>query len=229
MPDLVEQIVDTVILINKGQVLAFDSLDKIQHMLKATQIKVNFLDPIDELTLKKIENLNEVQNLLQDNHSLLLSYDGSKNSAAAILDSLVKDFNLKREKIERIEGQTDDALRTAGLKIVSRGLLKELPKIGIDHDVQPNWDKLRVFTNEPRHLLRSTPPRSSDIITAQRLGILAVDNAMAGYTDVMISQWLTEYVLVPLKLVVLGRKRIPKEGIFWKSVIAKTGQPLNLK
>jgi len=137
-------------------------------------------------------------------------------------------FNKMRENTERIEGQTDDALRTAGLKIVSRGLLKELPKISIDHDVQPNWDKLRVFTNEPRHLLRSTPPRSSDIITAQRLGILAVDNAMAGYTDFMISQWLTEYVLVPLKLVILGRKRIPREGIFWKSVRAKTGQPLDM-
>jgi hypothetical protein len=59
---------------------------------------------------------------------------------------------------------------------------------------------------------------------AQRLGILAVDNALAGYTDFMISQWLTEFVLVPLKLVVLGRKRIPQGGMFWKSVLAKTGQ-----
>jgi len=39
---------------------------------------------------------------------------------------------------------------------------------------------------------------------------------------------LTEFVLVPLKLVVLGRKRIPKQGLFWKSVLAKTGQPSNL-
>ena len=76
--------------------------------------------------------------------------------------------------------------------------------------------------------MRAIPPRSMDIITAQRLGILAVDNALAGYTDFMVSQWLTEYVLVPLKLVILGRKRIPKEGIFWKSVLAKTGQPFEM-
>ena len=44
----------------------------------------------------------------------------------------------------------------------------------------------------------------------------------------MISQWLTEYVLVPLKLVVLGRKRIPREGIFWRTVLAKTGQPIDM-
>jgi 6-phosphofructokinase 1 len=141
----------------------------------------------------------------------------------------VRKFSTTRRLQERIEGQTDDSLRTAGLKIVSRGLHALLPKIKVDHNVQPDWDKLRVFTNEPRHLLRSTPPRSIDIITAQRLGILAVDNALAGYTDFMVSQWLTEYVLVPLKLVVLGRKRIPKEGIFWKSVLAKTGQPFDLE
>jgi hypothetical protein len=35
-------------------------------------------------------------------------------------------------------------------------------------------------------------------------------------------------VLVPLELVVLGRKRIPESGIFWKSVLAKTDQPANL-
>ena len=47
---------------------------------------------------------------------------------------------------------------------------------------------------------------------------------MAGYSDFMVSQWLTEFVLVPLRLVALGRKRIPDSGIFWKSVLAKTGQ-----
>jgi 6-phosphofructokinase len=83
--------------------------------------------------------------------------------------------------------------------------------------------KFRVFTNEPRHLLRAIQPSVSDVIFGHRLGILAVDNAMAGYTDFMVSQWLTEYVLVPLELVVLGRKRVPQEGIFWKSVLAKTG------
>jgi 6-phosphofructokinase len=139
----------------------------------------------------------------------------------------VVEFDGKRKSSKRIQGQTDDALRTAGLKIVSRGLAKSL-RPGQNLAGEPDWSKLRVFTNEPRHLLRATPPRSSDIITAQRLGILAVDNALAGYTDFMISQWLTEYVLVPLKLVVLGRKRIPREGIFWKSVIAKTGQPFEL-
>ena len=53
---------------------------------------------------------------------------------------------------------------------------------------------------------------------------MAVDMAMAGYTDCMVSQWLTEYVAVPLVLVILGIKDVPLKGIFWKTVIAKTVQ-----
>lgn len=134
---------------------------------------------------------------------------------------------------KRIAGQTNDHLRRGGLKIVMRALQMLLPEVSIDANytrgkVEPNWRALRVFANEPRHLLRAVPPSTSDVVMGQRLGILAVDNAMAGFTDFMISQWLTEFVLVPLRLVVLGRKRIPEEGIFLKQVLAKTGQNADL-
>jgi len=36
------------------------------------------------------------------------------------------------------------------------------------------------------------------------------------------------HILVPLPLVILGRKRVPPEGIFWMSVLAGTGQPADL-
>jgi 6-phosphofructokinase 1 len=126
----------------------------------------------------------------------------------------------------RIQGQTDDVLRRAGMRLVMQGLEAILHRRGTYRNVR--FDELRMLRNEPRHLVRAIPPSTSDIIMGQRLGTLAVDNAMAGYTDFMISQWLTEYVLVPLKLVVLGRKRIPEQGIFWQSVLAKTGQPADL-
>jgi len=142
----------------------------------------------------------------------------------------IYEFHRMRRQNRRIQGQTSDALRRAGLKIVSRGLqeLISLPDPKFGAFPQPDWEKLRIVTNEPRHVLRSIAPTCSDIIMGQRLGTLAVDNAMVGYTDFMISQWLTEFVLVPLPLVVLGRKRIPMGGMFWKSVLAKTGQPEDL-
>lgn len=136
----------------------------------------------------------------------------------------IEKFVHLRNQDARRPGQTSDHLRSAGLKIVSQGL-KKLLNVGAVVGSEP---KLRVVTNEPRHLLRALPPSCTDIIMGNRLGTLAVDNALAGYTDFMVSQWLTEYVLVPLELVVLGRKRIPGTGIFWKSVIAKTGQPADL-
>ena len=137
----------------------------------------------------------------------------------------IEKFVALREQNKRKPGQTSDELRRAGLKIVSKGLKKLLDEA---EDVSETEQKLRDVTNEPRHLLRALPPSCTDIIMGNRLGTLAVDNALAGYTDFMVSQWLTEYVLVPLELVVLGRKRIPETGIFWKSVIAKTGQPADL-
>jgi len=124
----------------------------------------------------------------------------------------------------RVNGKTPDPLRTGALKVVSRVLERSIREL----DPQSYWRAFQVFANEPRHLLRAIAPSSSDLIIGERLGALAVDCTMAGFTDFMISQWLTEYVMVPLRLVVLGRKRIPPQGMFWKSVRASTGQPANL-
>lgn len=121
--------------------------------------------------------------------------------------------------------ERNDYLRSAGLKIVKAGLKEYFKsKKNINNEKLIAWDRIRFFTNEPRHVLRAIRPSCSDVIFAQRLGTLAVDNALAGYTNFMISQWLTEYVLVPLPLVILGKKRIPTTGVFWKSVLSKTGQ-----
>ena len=127
----------------------------------------------------------------------------------------------------RVHGQTRDELRTGGLKIVARVLERDIQTPRAATQAVARYGeyagRFRVFTNEPRHLLRAIPPSVSDVVFGQRLGVLAVDNAMAGYTDFLVGQWMTEYVLVPLELVVLGRKRVPPDGIFWKSVLARTG------
>ena len=125
----------------------------------------------------------------------------------------------------RVAGQTPDELRTAGLNVMRAVLERDVRAMSQDDD--PYWASYRVLCNEPRHLIRAMPPSVADVIFAQRLGVLAVDNSMAGYTDFMISQWLTEYVLVPLDLVVLGRKRMP-HGFFWRAVLDNTQQPTRM-
>ena len=122
----------------------------------------------------------------------------------------------------RVIGQTPDRLRDAGLKIVSKVLESYIQvKLEVGNKY---WSQYRVFTNAPRHIIRSIEPSMNDVAYGIRLGTMAVDMAMAGYTDCMVSQWLTEYVAVPLVLVILGIKDVPLKGIFWKTVIAKTGQ-----
>jgi 6-phosphofructokinase 1 len=86
---------------------------------------------------------------------------------------------------------------------------------------------VKVFHNEPQHYIRSVPANAHDQIYCERLGALAVDNALAGFTDCMISKWLTEFVLVPMELVTSGQKSIPVHGMFWKQVVSTTGQPLS--
>lgn len=86
---------------------------------------------------------------------------------------------------------------------------------------------VQVFLNQPRHHIRAVPANAHDQIYCDRLGALAVDAALAGYTDCMVSQWLTEFVLVPLSLVEMGQKSIPVKGMFWKQVVSATGQPLS--
>lgn len=128
----------------------------------------------------------------------------------------------KYAELRRLVGPTPDELRSGALKVVSRVLQWEL------QHCSETWQDLGVLTNEPRHLIRAIPPSSSDIIFARRLAYLAVDGAMAGFRDFMISQWLTEYAMVPLSLVVLGRKRIPIDGAFYANARASTGQPSDL-
>jgi hypothetical protein len=54
---------------------------------------------------------------------------------------------------------------------------------------------------------------------------LAVDNALAGYTDFMVSSWLGHDVMVPLSLVTQGKKGLSIESSSWKQVASYTGQP----
>lgn len=88
-----------------------------------------------------------------------------------------------------------------------------------------------VFVSQPRHLIRAVSANSADQTHCKRLADMAVHSALAGFTDFMITQWLSEYVLVPLDTVLYPygdntpcKKAMPT-GIFWKTVQNSTGQP----
>ena len=87
--------------------------------------------------------------------------------------------------------------------------------------------RIDPFVNRPRHHIRAIAPNAADQTYCERLGALAVETALAGYTGCVVSNWLSEYVLVPLELAALGgrKKAIATGGMFWKQVVLSTGQP----
>jgi 6-phosphofructokinase 1 len=106
-----------------------------------------------------------------------------------------------------------------------KGLLVQLKNhLKAQRFTDTRGDEVGVFFNRPRHYIRASPANAQDKIYCEQLGALAVDSALAGYTDCMVSQWLTSYVLVPLELVANRHKRIPASSIFWKQVLNSTGQ-----
>jgi 6-phosphofructokinase 1 len=114
-----------------------------------------------------------------------------------------------------------------GTKLSNEAFVNQLKKHLENQIRDAHGDLLSVFINQPRHHIRAVAANAHDRVFCERLGALAVDNALAGYTDFMVSEWLTEFVLVPLSLVGDWKKGVDIRGMFWKQVISNTGQPLS--
>jgi 6-phosphofructokinase 1 len=138
--------------------------------------------------------------------------DERPHGVVVVAEGVAKILHAKNVKLAGVPIAKDD------LVVQLKDYLKDQVRDGADRNVE-------VFYNQPRHNIRAIPANAQDQIYCERLGALAVDNALAGYTDFMISQWLTEYVLVPLEIVQDRHKRIPTAGVFWKQVVNSTGQP----
>jgi 6-phosphofructokinase 1 len=51
---------------------------------------------------------------------------------------------------------------------------------------------------------------------------------MAGRTNMVVGFWNNTFTHVPIALAVSSRKKIDPQGRLWNSVVASTGQPLDL-
>jgi len=121
----------------------------------------------------------------------------------------------------------DKGVCLEGIKVRKDTFINQLTQLIEKKVVDAHGQRVPIFLNQPRHYIRSIPANAHDQIYCERLGALAVDSALAGFTNCMISQWLTEFVLVPMPLVTRGQKSIPVNGKFWKQVVSTTGQPLS--
>ncbi len=82
---------------------------------------------------------------------------------------------------------------------------------------------------DPSYMIRSAPANSNDSIYCTKLGTYAVHAAMAGKTEMIISLVHSNFVHIPIRLSVSGRKRIDPHHELWRDVTEATGQPLLLQ
>ncbi len=82
---------------------------------------------------------------------------------------------------------------------------------------------------DPSYMIRSAPANSNDSIFCTKLGAYAVHAAMAGKTGMIISLIHSNFVHIPIRLAVSGRKHIDPHQELWREVIEATGQPLLLQ
>ena len=82
---------------------------------------------------------------------------------------------------------------------------------------------------DPSYIIRSVPANSQDARLCDGYARNAVHAAMAGKTDLIIGDWYSVYVHVPISLATASRKKIDPESELWNAVIAATGQPQTWK
>jgi 6-phosphofructokinase 1 len=82
---------------------------------------------------------------------------------------------------------------------------------------------------DPSYMIRSAPANANDSIYCTKLGTYAVHAAMAGKTEMIISLIHSNFVHIPIRLAVSGRKRIDPHHELWRDVTEATGQPLLLQ
>ncbi len=78
---------------------------------------------------------------------------------------------------------------------------------------------------DPSYIIRSVPANPEDSVYCGILAEHAVHAAMSGKTRMIIGNWNSRFVHLPMDIVQYGRKRIDPKGALWQSVLLSTGQP----
>lgn len=78
---------------------------------------------------------------------------------------------------------------------------------------------------DPSYMIRSVPANADDAIFCDSLARNAVHAGMAGKTGITVGYVNSEFVHIPIEMVIKGRKQVDPGGNLWSAVLASTGQP----
>jgi 6-phosphofructokinase 1 len=82
---------------------------------------------------------------------------------------------------------------------------------------------------DPSYVIRSVRANAHDAVFCLLLGHNAVHAAMSGLTDMVVGDWKHTFTHVPIPAAVSARKKVDPKGPLWRSVLAATGQPADLR
>jgi ABC-2 type transport system ATP-binding protein len=83
-----------VALLDKGKLLAYDSIDNLEVIFKARKIHVELLQPLDLSQIDKIRRIEKVRMVAAEDKGLTISFDGAEAEQAQLLTMLVKEMSL---------------------------------------------------------------------------------------------------------------------------------------
>ncbi|MDI6905777.1 MAG: DUF4162 domain-containing protein [Candidatus Bathyarchaeia archaeon] len=96
-------------LIDRGKLLAYDSIENLENVFKAKKIYVELLRPLEPKQIGKIEKLKNVRAISTEEKRLTISFEGGEAEQAELLAKLVKDvgvqvvsFKLSLEALEEV-------------------------------------------------------------------------------------------------------------------------------
>ena len=81
---------------------------------------------------------------------------------------------------------------------------------------------------DPSYMIRSTAASASDSAFCLQLGQHAVHAGMSGRTNMLVGHWNNQFTHVPIPMAIQSRKKVDPKGKLWASVLASTGQPIDL-
>lgn len=103
----------------------------------------------------------------------------------------------------------------------------------LKHKVNEYFEKLGYnFTIkyiDPSYTIRSAPATANDSMFCTLLAQNSVHGTMAGKTDFVTGTWHSNYIYLPIPIVVEKRKKIDLESADWWYVLETTGQPTSMK
>jgi len=90
----VQEICDSVALVEKGKLLAYDRIENLEQLFRATKINVELLQPADSELVEKIRKLKNVEMVVAEQKTLTITFRGKEAEQAELLSSLVKDLKV---------------------------------------------------------------------------------------------------------------------------------------